>query len=116
MPFYINTSNIKKTNERFNLSNFMEFTNSVYDSLSSNIQFRIKYLPLAGKFKVSEREAKRPDLISYEVYGNTQFWWLIMMYNGIIDFTKIAEGAEVVYPSLADIESLYKQLKKDQNS
>lgn len=34
---------------------------------------------------ITQDLVRRPDLISYKAYGNSDFWWVIFEYNGIRD-------------------------------
>lgn len=48
-----------------------------------------------------ERFVNRPDAISYEVYGNAKYWWVIAMANDIKDpFYEFHKGRELKIPDL----------------
>jgi hypothetical protein len=53
------------------------------------------------EFVISQKYVNRPDLLSYELYGDARFWWLFPIYNKnsivdpIGDFTL---GKRIVVP------------------
>jgi hypothetical protein len=32
-------------------------------------------------FEITQRFHRRPDLLAYELYGESKFWWIFTMYN-----------------------------------
>ena len=30
---------------------------------------------------IEQRHDKRPDLLAYELYGDSKFWWVFLLYN-----------------------------------
>jgi hypothetical protein len=40
----------------------------------------------------------RPDLLSYDFYGTTDFWWKIMEMNNIIDIFDFKSGLTIRLP------------------
>ncbi len=46
----------------------------------------------------------RPDLLSYEVYGTTDYWWVICLANDIIDpFEQFKAGKQIKVPVFDNI-------------
>ena len=33
------------------------------------------------KITIEQRYHKRPDLLSYNLYGNSNYWWIFVLYN-----------------------------------
>ena len=33
------------------------------------------------KMIIEQRYHKRPDLLSYNLYGNSNYWWIFVLYN-----------------------------------
>ena len=33
------------------------------------------------EFEITQQYVKRPDLLSYDLYGDAKFWWLFVLYN-----------------------------------
>ena len=102
--YYINTS--RKFQNRYDISKFMQFGNSVFDIVTSHMVTSVSELSLGGVYVVKGEEA-RPDLISYSIYGRTFYWWIIMEYNNLFRVEDITEGLQLGYPSLASIEAIY---------
>lgn len=105
--FFINT-NLENA-DRFDMSAFLEYTDN-YDPLNSEFLRLLPTLESNGRFAV-QSEIMRPDLISYSIYKDTQYWWIIMMYNNIFEIADIQIGLILDYPSLSDLEGLYFSLK-----
>lgn len=105
--FYINNEN--PSTDKYDLSKFIEMDdNGVFDSLNSYFLYQIPNLPIAGSFVV-KNGAERPDLLSYQIYGDVQYWWVVMWYNHFIKPRDIKIGAVIKFPSLSSIEQLYLQ-------
>ena len=45
-------------------------------------------------------EGQRLDTISHEVYGDSQYWWIIAAASGIGWWLQVPPGPEVVIPNL----------------
>jgi len=101
--------------ERFELERFLNFDVDNYDPLNSAILNELTDLKKSGRFIV-QGETSRPDNISHKVYGDVQYWWVIMFYNNITDVNDIVTGLELNYPSLTDLEQYYFKLKSRQPS
>jgi hypothetical protein len=102
--FYINLTGDFPT--RYDLAKYMEFSENVYDIVTSHMQREIPDLEFGGVYVVSGEEA-RPELIAYTIYGKTDYWWIVMTYNNLIKVEDVVEGMQLAYPSLSAIEALY---------
>jgi hypothetical protein len=98
--------NTKDFKERFDLQKFVGLTEDVYDYLDSYFIDKVAKLPVYGTTFVQIEEA-RPDLVSYRLYKTTQFWYILMLYNGMVSPFDLVEGQELKYPRIEDIEELY---------
>lgn len=98
--------NTKDFKERFDLQKFVGFSEDVYDYLDSYFIEQVNRLPVFGK-TIVQIEENRPDLVSYRIYGTTQFWYILMIYNGMVSPFDLTEGQELNYPKIEDIEKLY---------
>lgn len=92
--------------ERFDISKFMSFENDVHDPLTSFFFQKLKSLPVRGKYKITV-DSGRPEFISQILFGNTQYWWLIMEYNDLLYTSELVNGLEINYFSLNELEDLY---------
>lgn len=106
--FFINPTFQSK--ERFDLGKLLEFTNEGYDVLNSTFLEELKSLPEKGVYIVSGEDGK-PALISHKIYGSTQYWWVLMFYNGILKSDDIVSNMAISYPSLNRLEDLFFSLR-----
>lgn len=105
--FYINLD-IQST--RFDFSKFMRWNDDNLDPLTSLFLHKLKEINPGGFYRINGEEG-RPDLVSYNIYGSTQGWWLLLYYNDIIDPESLSNGDTLKYPLLSDLEDLYFSLK-----
>jgi len=110
--FFINTK--LNSVERFDFGKFMEFTDN-YDPLTSRFLLNLRKLPVAGQY-VIRAEEKRPELLSFRVYANTQYWWVLLFYNALLDDQDLETGQVIQYPALTDLEDLFFSLKANQRA
>lgn len=94
---------------RYDFSKFCEFVEGAYDSVESYFLQELAKLPAYGYYQVVG-ESGRPDLLSYRIYGSTQYWWILLFYNNLLSIDDIENNMNIRYPSLDDIEILYFQL------
>lgn len=109
--FFINLD--AETPKRYDMSRFMEFTDN-FDPLTCGFFRDIKALPNSGFFVVQGEEF-RPDAVAYKIYGNTQYWWAIMIYNGLFDVNQLTAGLSLQFPAIDDLEDAYFKLKSKQS-
>lgn len=54
---------------------------------------------------VSKGNESRPDLISYQVYGEPDFAWLVMQYNNIVDpVQELLRGTTIRLPTASRLK------------
>lgn len=111
--FFINT--VDTYDERFTLGKFMEFLTDSYEPLNSHVLNEIKELPAQG-FVTYTGAPYRPDLAAEQIYSDNQYWWLVLVYNGLSSADDLLENMSLKYPSLEDIEDLYFSLQLKQGS
>lgn len=102
--FYIN--NEIETDVRFDTIKFFNFNVDNIDPLDSYFISNIQKLPATGTYTIVS-EDKRPDLVSYQLYEDTQYWWILMIYNKILDISEFSAGTDIVYPDKSLLETLY---------
>jgi Base plate wedge protein 53 len=98
-----------ESTERMDMARFMAFTDN-YDPLTSSLLTDIKSLPDSGTYTV-QGEDGRPDLLSYRVYGDPQYWWVLLMFNRQLEFKGFVTGDTIRYPSLDSLEDLIFSLR-----
>ena len=94
---------------RYNISNFVKFDKIIgdYDIIGNKIlASSIKEIPEDGIKATLSSPMLRLDALSYELYGTTALWWLLAIYNDVVDLYSTSV-TEVKYPSLSSIESWY---------
>lgn len=109
--FFINLE--KETERRYDMSRFLELSDN-FDPLTSGFYDDIHALPLHGFFVISGEEF-RPDAIAHKIYGQTQYWWAIMIYNNLSDINDLVAGTSLRYPSIENLEDAYFKLKSKQS-
>lgn len=107
MEFFINSK--KLTTERFDMSKFMEYTDN-YDPLTSRFLNRLLELPVRGQTLV-EGEESRPDQLAAKIFGDSQYWWVVLFYNKKQNSDNLVAGEVINFPSLQELEELLFSLK-----
>lgn len=111
--FYIDSS--RDTQDRFDLSKFMEFVVDNYDPLTSALLDDLPTVEQGLVFTVQGEES-RPNVVSKKIYGSNQYWWVVLLYNNLIDFRDFVTGDDLIAPSIVGLESLYFSLKAKQTA
>lgn len=102
--FFINKT--LQTTRRFDLQRFIERVDGAYEITNSYILIALRQLPAAGIFTI-RTTPYRPEMISYEIYSDTQYWPYLMEYNNILELTDLTIGTQLNYFSLDKLEDLY---------
>ena len=54
---------------------------------------------------LNRQHLQRPDLLSYQIYGDTSYWWIISKFNQIDDWWADVEiGATISVPDKRDLD------------
>ena len=79
----------------------------LWNSLS---EFKLEYESIY--YRVRLTDVLRPDMISYKCYGVVDFWWIILLINGIDNpFIDLKEGDLLIIPSKLDIYNFQKRYR-----
>jgi hypothetical protein len=100
---------------RYDFARFVGFREGAFDPANSRFLQRLKELPAIGQYTVVNDEG-RPDLVSHAIYQDTQFWWILLAYNGLLKSDDLVPGFEVQYFSLTDLNQLYSALTRAQQT
>lgn len=99
--------------EKFDISKFMNFENDVYDVIASPFLRQIQQLPTVEYYSVNDG-FKEIDLISTEKYGEPFFAYIIQFYNN--DFREtFPEGTVLKLFSIEDLNEIYYNLNSLSN-
>lgn len=91
--------------EKFDISKFLNFENDVYDVLDSPFLALLSQLPVVEYYNV-DNGYKDVDLISSEKYGEPFLAYLIQFYNN--DFREtFPEGTILKLFSIEDLNDIY---------
>ena len=96
------------SDEKFDISKFLNFENDVYDVLDSPFLAQIAQLPTVEYYKV-DYGFKDVDLISSEKYGTPFLAYLIQFFNNDYRET-FPEGTVLNLFSLDDLNDIYHNL------
>lgn len=111
--FFINLD--VESEERYDMSKFMEWDTDNFDVLPSTFMNEIRSINKQADYIVQSEEG-RPDLVSYNNYGTTQYWWIILAYNALDDVDSIRIGMRLGIPSVDAIEDLFFSLKSRESA
>ena len=72
--------------------------------------FKMAYEPTY--LRVNDSDIPDPALISYRAYGSVEFWWILLLVNGIENpFTELTAGRILTIPSKLDIYAFQKKFR-----
>lgn len=55
-------------------------------------------------FQLTDSEVSQPDAVAYKFYGDSQLWWIICLFNGIVDpYTELQAGVKLKVPRLDEV-------------
>ncbi len=110
MTFYMRNFS---SEEKFDLSKFLNFENDIYDVLDSPFLAQLKELQTVDYYNVDDGY-RDIDMIATDYYGNQFFAYLIQFYNN--DFRDFfPEGTKLNMFSLEDLNELYHALSVQSN-
>jgi hypothetical protein len=96
---------------KYSFGRFCKYSDDLYDVITSYFLLKLKELPVKGYLIITPDLEYRPDLLSYQLYEDTQYWWLLLYYNDLVSFEDLKSGLQIKYFDLVDLESLYLSLK-----
>lgn len=95
-----------ESSAKYDLSKLVYYQDGCHDVLTSYFLAELPNIARLGERSVSVEE-NRPDLLSYNIYGDTQFWWILLAYNNILSFEDLLAGDTINYTSINELESVY---------
>jgi len=80
--------------------------------ITSYVINQIKQISRYETIKVTNELVEAPDYISYKKYqGSHAFWWIIMIYNNLLEFSEIKYGMELKIPSITDVNNILSSIQ-----
>jgi len=103
-------SRFKRTNFIFQDTNADDVIE--YDLIQSNWDlFEIKDNITFDTVKYGD--VSRPDIMSYRIYGSSEYWWILCKFNQIDDiWNDMYVGQDLIIPSIGDITRFYSSVRK----
>jgi hypothetical protein len=108
-----------KLNTKYNRSNFIPKIFNDVDGIEElalsdsnwDRYFQTKYP--TKEHELIQAELNRPDLLSFNIYGRADYWWILLKFNNIMDpFTELNRpGLVMRYPNIKDIQDFYMNVK-----
>ena len=106
--------------DRYNRSNFLktETVDNVDEKdLTSNSINELNLQRPMNFYTIKEKDLRRIDIISQQIYGSISFVWIILKINGIADvFNDLTVGQVIRLPAKSDIEDMYLSNRKLRNN
>jgi len=84
---------------------------TLHDPLSVNWT-NFRFTGTESDYMLGEEDIKRPDMLSYRLYGSTLYQDLIFILNGIGDILHAEVGTMIKVPKIEDIKAFIKKYKK----
>lgn len=102
--FYMSTTTVVQTGG----------SKQVLDYLSpkyKNIRYK---LPINQTITIGAHDQANAPGIAHRIYGDKSYWWVVCMFNGIINpVTELEPGTVIMLPSLNDINALLSEEPSD---
>ena len=103
-----------ESDEKFDISKFMNYVEGVYDVLDSPFLNQLKQLPTVKYYNVDIGH-RDVDLIALSIYGDAMYAYLIQFYNNDMRET-FPEGTVLNLFSATDLEELYHTIATQKNT
>lgn len=102
-----------ESEEKFDISKFMNYVEGVYDVLDSPFLNQLKQLPTV-KYYYVDKGFKEIDLIALSMYGDATYAYLIQFFNNDMR-TIFPEGTVLSLFDAQDLEELYHRVATESN-
>lgn len=95
--------------KRYDPTKFMEWNEGIYDETTSYFIEQLLNITTNGSYQI--QAPGRPDIYAYDIYGSTDNWQILLIYNNIRDLGELTVGRTLKYPAVSDLENLFFRLK-----
>jgi len=80
--------------------------------LTSYFVSQIRQIKNYTLYTIDGSTVEAPDYISFKNYQQEHmYWWIIMIYNNLIDFSELTFGRQIKIPLLSDVNRLLSNLQ-----
>ena len=80
--------------------------------LTSYIISQIRQIKNYSTMEIESKYIDSPDFISYSKYqGQHMYWWIIMIYNNLLDFNELTFGKQIKIPNISDVNRILSNLQ-----
>lgn len=100
-----------KSDNQLSICNLIDYNTDCYDIFNSEFLIKLKDLPEIGRYEI-KTEDSRPDLLSFNIYGDLSYWRYILWYNDINFSTDVKKGLIIKLFSPSDLSALIYNLKQ----
>ncbi len=77
------------------------------DWLKSSYITNLPNLQVQEQYILQAADVPFPELLSYKKYGTTDYWWILLMFNGVIDPIKeMSAGKLWSIPTFSSIQTM----------
>jgi len=84
------------------------------DYLSAKYQKTLQEIQQFAYYTIGIAGESRPDIISNLVYGQSDLWWIICMYNGITNpIYELTVGKKIKIPNRTAVDSMLQRATSD---
>lgn len=88
----------------------LDYLAASYTNMRQDVQSTVLH-------KVTENDATHPDLISFKYYEREDLWWIICMYNSIVNpLTELTVGKVLRIPNLVEVNNLLTQAEQQSST
>jgi hypothetical protein len=84
---------------------FWNNDDNTYNFLMSNIKV-IKQARVAEQRIITQQFEFQPDLVSYFFYQDSNYWWVLLLYNNMKKLQDFKIGVTINIPNFQDVENL----------
>lgn len=75
--------------------------------LTSYVISKIRQIKNYKTVVITNELLEAPDFVSYKNYqGSHSYWWIIMVYNNLLDFSELTFGKQIKVPYVTEINQI----------
>ena len=80
--------------------NFYQYNEEIqdYDYLLTTTDMDALFDVDLIRYIIKDKYGERPDILAFDMYGDVDYWWLILLCNGMEKFEDFTVGKEILLP------------------